>query len=502
VLLRAAATAPLDAAWTPRPPRADEPVLRRPADFGVVHCRYGEAFVLGRDQVAAALGPRMAELPLPAGFRSVAVAPLAARGLALGVVSAWRLGDAAPFTAAEASQLEAAASRGAVALDNARRYTHEHRAAGVLQQRLLPPSTTDTPAAETAGVYLPAGGGEAIGGDWFDAIPLPSFRLALVAGDVVGHGIQASATMGRLRTAIQTLADLELDPEELLTRVGDLVQRLASESEPYYHDVVVGATCLYAVHDPVSGHCTIASAGHPPPILVRPGQPAEVVDVSPGPPFQVGGAPYESTTIDLGPGSILALYTDGLIEQDRQDHEVADIDQGTQRLATALSSVCRPGRTLAETGHAVIAELGIDAPRDDVALMLARVRAIPDEHMALWEFSADLEAVATAREATADQLAAWGLDELAFSTELIVSELVTNAVRHARPPIWLRLIRDGALVCEVGDASPTQPRMRRARSMDEGGRGLFIVAQLSSRWGCRYSRNGKTIWAEQPIPGS
>ncbi|MFI1096946.1 SpoIIE family protein phosphatase [Streptomyces sp. NPDC020917] len=499
-LLRAAATAPPDAVWTPRSPGGEEPVLRQPADFGMTHCRRGEAAVLGREQVAAALGPRMGKVPLPEDFRSVAVAPLTARGLALGVLSAWRVGDAEPFTAADAALLEAAAARGALALDNARRYTHEHRAAGVLQQRLLPPSTTDTPAAETAGVYLPAGGGEAIGGDWFDAIPLPSFRLALVAGDVVGHGIHASATMGRLRTAIQTLADLELDPEELLTRVGDLVQRLANESEPYYHDVVVGATCLYAVHDPVSGHCTIASAGHPPPILVRPGQPAEVVDVSPGPPFPVGGTPYESTTIDFAPGSILALYTDGLIEQDRDEHEVADIDQGTQRLAAALTSVCRPGRTLAETGHAVLAELGIDAPRDDVALMLARARAIPEDHMASWEFPADLEAVAGAREATARQLASWGLDELAFTTELIVSELVTNAVRHARPPIWLRLIRDGVLVCEVGDSSPTQPRMRRARSTDEGGRGLFIVAQLSSRWGCRYGRDGKTIWAEQPMP--
>ncbi|SEP01852.1 GAF domain-containing protein [Actinacidiphila rubida] len=501
-LLRGGGTFPPDAGWAPGPVPDGVPVLRRPGDLGLRHGRYGEAAALSREEVAAALGSRMDELPLPEGFHSVAVAPLAARGLALGAVSAWRTGDSEPFTADDAALLEAAATRGAIALDNARRYTHEHRAAGVLQQRLLPPATTDTPAAETAGVYLPAGGGEAIGGDWFDAIPLPSFRLALVAGDVFGHGIHASATMGRLRTAIQTLADLELDPEELLTRVGDLVQRLANESEPYYHDVVVGATCLYAVHDPVAGHCVIASAGHPPPILLRADGRAEVVDVSPGPPFPVGGTPYESTTVALPPGSVLALYTDGLIEQDEQGHVVSDLDQGTQRLAAALTTVYRPDRALAETGHAVLAELGIEAPRDDVALMLARARAIPGENRADWEFSADLEAVAGAREATARQLAEWGLDDLAFTTELIVSELVTNAVRHARPPIRLRLIRDGVLVCEVCDASATQPRMRRARTTDEGGRGLFIVAQLASRWGCRYGRDGKTIWAEQPIPRS
>ncbi|MBY8882111.1 ATP-binding SpoIIE family protein phosphatase [Actinacidiphila acidipaludis] len=496
--LRGVATAPAGAPWGPRPDQGD-PVLRHPGYLGLRHGRYGEAVSLTRDEVAAALGARMADAVFPDGFHSVAVAPIAARGLVLGAVSAWRVGPSEPFTADDAALLQAAAARGALALDNARRYTHEHRAAGVLQQRLLPPSTTDTPAAETAGVYLPAGRGAAVGGDWFDAIPLPSFRLALVAGDVVGHGIQASATMGRLRTAIQTLADLELDPEELLTRVGDLVQRLAHESEPHSHDVV-GATCLYAIHDAVTRRCTMASAGHPPPVLLRPGKEAEIVDVSQGPPFPVAGAPYESATIGLEPGDVLALYTDGLIEQDAQGRLLADLGEGTRRLAAALTSVYDPDRPLAETGRAIIAELGIDAPHDDVALMLARARAVSEDSMASWDFAADLEAVAHAREATARQLADWGLEDLAFTTELIVSELVTNAVRHARPPIGLRLIKNGVLVCEVCDASPTQPRMRRARTTDEGGRGLFIVAQLSSRWGCRYGRDGKTIWAEQPIP--
>ncbi|MER5805650.1 ATP-binding protein [Streptomyces mirabilis] len=107
--------------------------------------------------------------------------------------------------------------------------------------------------------------------------------------------------------------------------------------------------------------------------------------------------------------------------------------------------------------------------------------------------------VAQARALTARQLQAWGLEEMAFSAELIVSELVTNAIRYAGAPIQLRLIRDRVLTCEVSDPSINQPYLRRARFTDEGGRGLFLVAQLTSRWGSRYRLNGKTIWTELPI---
>lgn len=491
--LRNAAMAPTAEGWPAGikrgnlvPPLPDHPLLRS--------FQHGETVILSRDEYIAVIGdPQLVEFLMPKNCHSVMVAPLHARGLTLGDISVWRVGSSAPFTEDEADLMAQIASRSALAIDNARRYTREHRAAVALQQRLLPPATTDTPAAETAGVYLPAGGGAEIGGDWFDAIALPSLRLALVAGDVVGHGMAASAAMGRLRAAIQTLADLELEPDELLTRIADLVQRLAAEAPPDDQDTV-GATCLYALYDPVTQRCTLASAGHPSPILVRPDGTAAVIEVSPGPPLAIGGMPYETTTIDLEPGSVLGLYTDGLIERDGDD-----IGQGLRRLTDTLAASCRPERPLGDTGGALLADLAGQPLRDDAALLLARTRAVPSEDTAHWEIPPDPAAVYEARKSTARQLAEWGLQDLMFTTELIVSELVTNAIRYGRPPMELRLIRHGVLVCEVSDSSPTQPRLRRARTTDEGGRGLFLVAQLATRWGCRYSRDGKTIWAEQLI---
>ena len=299
------------------------------------------------------------------------VAPLHARGLTLGAIVVWRTGPSESFTADEVDLMRQIASRGALAIDNARRYTREYRAAVALQQRLLPPATTDTPAAETAGVYLLTDRGGGTSGDWYDAIPLPALRLALVAGDVIGRGIPASATMGRLRAAIQTLADLELEPDELLTRLADLVQRLAAEAPPGDHDVM-GATCLYAVYNPVTRRCAMASAGHPPPVLVRPDGSAEAVDIVPGPPLAVCGMPYETTTIDVEPGSVLALYTDGLVQ-----HAAHDVCDGLQRLTDALATSCRPGRALEETGRILLDQLVDEAPRDDATLLLARTRAVP-----------------------------------------------------------------------------------------------------------------------------
>jgi anti-sigma regulatory factor (Ser/Thr protein kinase) len=165
-----------------------------------------------------------------------------------------------------------------------------------------------------------------------------------------------------------------------------------------------------------------------------------------------------------------------------------------------LAADCRPGRPLDDSGRALLADAADSPSRDDIALLLVRIRRLPPEATAAWEIPADPAVVADAREAVTRQLAAWGLDELAFTTELVVSELVTNAIRYAGGPVGVRLIRDEALFCEVTDPSNTQPRLRRARTTDEGGRGLFLVAQLTTRWGSRYGQSGKTIWAEQPLP--
>jgi serine phosphatase RsbU (regulator of sigma subunit)/anti-sigma regulatory factor (Ser/Thr protein kinase) len=454
----------------------------------------GRTIVPDREELAAELGdPRLVEVYVPKDGKSLAVAPLYARGFVLGAVTIWRTDQKAPFDEDDAELLTDIASWAALSVDNARRYTREHRAAAALQQRLLPPAQTDTAAARTEGFYLPAGGGAEISGDWYDVIPLPSLRTALVVGDVTGHGLHATATMGRLRTGVQTLADLELDPTELLTHLDDLVARLAAEAEPAQRDTV-GATCLYAVYDPITCSCTLASAGHPPPVLVQPDGTTRLLEISSGPPLGIGGMPFETTTVDLEPGSVLALYTDGLIERDG-----FDIDAGLRRLTGDLERLCRRGGLLADMGRDLLYDAGDHPPRDDIALLLARMSAVPPENVATWEFPADPAVVADARDAAARQLASWGLGELAFTTELVVSELVTNAIRYAGGPVGLRLIRDNVLVCEVTDPSNTQPRLRRARWTDEGGRGLYLVAQVTARWGSRYGQQGKTIWAEQPI---
>lgn len=470
------------------PPYRDTPSLRRMQHGGAVILSPATAINLVNSSEPT-------ELFIPKHGHSAMWAPLYARGLVLGAVTVWRTKRTEPFDQQDADLLTEITSRAALSVDNARRYVKEHRAAVALQQRLLPRATTDTPAADTAGLYLPAGGGAEISGDWFDVIPLPSLRTAFVVGDVVGHGLHATATMGRLRTAVQTLADLELDPTELLTHLDDLVTRLAAEASPEQRDTV-GATCLYATYDPITGRCLLASAGHPSPVLVQPDGTAQVVgELSPGPPLGVGGMPFGTTALDLAPGSVLALYTDGLIQ-----HEHHDPQAGLARLIDRLTTSCRPGRPLEEIGRAAMAHTADSPPHDDITLLLARTRTLPPEATAAWEFPADPAVVIDARKAVAEQLTVWGLDDLAFTTELVISELVTNAIRYAGDPVGVRLIRDGALICEVTDISNTQPRLRRARWSDEGGRGLFLVAQVTTRWGSRYGQAGKTIWAEQALP--
>ncbi|MER5218381.1 SpoIIE family protein phosphatase [Streptomyces sp. NPDC002838] len=489
--LRRAAVASAAGPWPAALLQVGAAIPRMP-DMPVMRHLQRDGAVIIDPTAAAGRYPELLRQFFPEHAHSALAASLFARGLRLGGVVLWRTDRPEAFDEQDADLLAEIASRAALSVDNARRYTREHRAAVALQQRLLPRATTDTPAAQTVGAYRPAGGGAEISGDWFDVIPLPSLRTALVVGDVIGHGLHATATMGRLRTAVQTLADLELGPEELLAHLDDLVARLAAETDPGHRDTV-GATCLYAVYDPITRHCTLASAGHPPPVLVRPDGITQLIDISPGPPLGAGGLPFETTTLTLDPDSVLALYTDGLIHRH-------DPDVGLRHLADRLAAHCRPGRALDEIGSALLFDAPDPAPRDDIALLLARTRALPPDATPAWEFPADPAVVAHAREAATRQLAAWGLDQAAFTTELVVSELVTNAIRYAGGPIGLRLIRDTTvLVCEVTDSSNTQPRLRRARTTDEGGRGLFLVAQLTARWGSRYGPSGKTIWAEQPI---
>ncbi|MGW1563570.1 SpoIIE family protein phosphatase [Streptomyces sp. NPDC002144] len=431
------------------------------------------------------------------GLHSLISVPMRARNTALGITTFLRSLNPVPFQPDDVLLAREVVARAALCVDNARRYTREHTAAVTLQRSLLPQALSGGTALEVASAYLPADPTDGVGGDWFDVIPLSGARVGLVIGDVVGHGITAAAAMGRLRTAVQTLADMELPPDELLAHLDDLVLRLSAEKTdggPAQGSMTafLGATCLYAVYDPVTGRCTMARAGHPPPVVVAPDGRVSFPEPPAGPPLGLGAMAFEATEIELAEHSLIGLYTDGLTEGSD-----GDIEHGMSRLAAALT---RSDTDLPTLCTSAVQQLVPGPQPDDIALLLARTHTLGADHVASWDVPVDPAAVADLRARATRQVEDWGLRDLAMTTELVVSELVTNAIRYAEPPIRLRLIRDTKLTCEVADSSSTAPRLRHARSTDEGGRGLFLVAQLTGRWGARYTPQGKIIWAEQEIP--
>ncbi|WP_406437350.1 SpoIIE family protein phosphatase [Streptomyces sp. NBC_01613] len=428
------------------------------------------------------------------GIHSVLLVPLWARGNPLGLAQFCRRRTTDPFDDDDLLLAQEISSRAAVNIDNARRYTQERSTALTLQRSLLPQHAPEEPAVETASRYLPSGSRAGVGGDWYDVIPLSGARVALVVGDVVGRGLQASATMGRLRTAVRTLADIDLTPDELLTHLDDVVIRMQRTEQREMDEI--SATCLYAVYDPVSRVCSLASAGHVLPAMVTPGEAGagravDFPDLPIGPPLGLGGLPFETAQVELPQGSLLVLYTDGLIESRARDVDAS--------LAVLSDVLARAPASLEETCDGLLEALLPSRPADDVALLVARTRALDADHVATLDLPSDPAVVCEARAFASERLAAWGLEDMAFTTELVVSELVTNAIRYGRSPIQLRMIFQSTVTCEVSDASGTAPHLRRARTFDEGGRGLFLVAQLSEHWGTRHNREGKVIWAEQLI---
>ncbi|MFD5648725.1 SpoIIE family protein phosphatase [Streptomyces sp. NPDC127039] len=454
--------------------------------------------------------PARARLLLPDTASSFLVAPLTARGRVLGTVCLWRTRRQPPFGQADAELAQEIAARAALGMDNARRYTREQRTAEALQRSLLPQSASESSAVQTAGQYVPAATAAGMGGTWFDVIPLSSSRVAMAVGEVAGHGLGASAAMGRLRTAVQTLADLELPPSELLAHLNDLTVRLGEkEPEPgpdgdeprseagFVRPVdptgplTTGATFLYCVYDAVEGVCEMVGAGHPVPVLVVSGGDVRDLELRPGPALGVGGNPFEPITVELPPGSLLAFFTGAILSGD---------EDGLRRhhLTRTLRTAVKQQDTAAEAANRVVDELLPAPPDEDVSLLVARPRRLDPDRVASFEFPTDPAVVARARKFADGHLDVWDLSHLTFNTELIISELVTNAIRYGgEGPFRLRLVLDTVLTCEVSDTNETQPRLRRARTTDEGGRGLFLVAQLSNRWGCRYTEHGKTLWTEQ-----
>lgn len=436
------------------------------------------------------------------GMHSLMVVPLKARGAILGVAVLGRTRNVAPFSRDDLLLAEELGLQAGLTVDNARRYMRERTAALALQRSLLPRRVSGGSVLDVASRYLPTDAHEGVGGDWYDVIPLAGARVALVVGDVVGHGINAAATMGRFRTAVHTLAGLDLPPEEILKHLDDLAMHLSESAAapefPAGHGdgpgaTPMSATCLYAVYDAVTRVCTIARAGHPPPAVVDPSGAVAFPDLPAGAPIGLGLASYESVQISLPEGSVIALFTDGLVES-----RTADLDTGLGRLAKALA---HPERGLDTLCSEVIDTMTAGARNeDDIALLVARTRALGSDQVAAWQLRCHPVSVAQARALAVSQLEEWGLHRLGHSVELIVSELVTNAVRHGRAPMSLRLIRHSTLVCEVADADGSTPRLRPGHALDASGRGLLVVSKVADRWGSRTTPEGKVTWAELDLP--
>ncbi|MEU3520694.1 SpoIIE family protein phosphatase [Streptomyces sp. NPDC006654] len=429
---------------------------------------------------------------LLAEVHSLIAVPLVARGVVLGIASFYRGQGSAPFGDDDRSLALELASRAALSIDNARRYTHERSMVLALQRRLLPHGLPDQDAVEIAHRYLPAESD--VGGDWYDVIPLSGTRIGLLVGDVVGHGMLSAATMGRLRTAARSFAELDFPPDEVLTHLDNLVGRLDRDDPDGEGSGIIGATCLYVVYDPTAQRCVMARAGHPPPALVSPDGSVRYPDLPAGPPLGLGGLPFDAVEVDLPEDSQLVLYTDGLIEDRHRD-----VDAVLEQLRGALAG--HPERTPEETCRAILDRVAPAHPCDDIALLVVRTHALAADRIATWELAPDPALVGEVRAAALGKLTEWGLDDSAFAMELILSELVTNAIRHGTGPIRVRLLHHRTVICEVVDTSNTAPHLRRAASTDEGGRGLFLVAQLARAWGTRHLSQGKVIWAECGLDG-
>ncbi len=420
---------------------------------------------------------------------SMLLLPLIARDIMLGFFVCVRRVGFRRFDAYDVEIGMEFAARAAIFMDNAQRYSRERATALTLQRAMLPTGLSAPSSVEVRHRYLPGSKLIEVGGDWYESIALPGARVALVVGDVAGHGVRAAVTMGRLRTAIHTLAMLELPPAETLQQLNELMQELGTR-EPHF------ATCVYAVFDAVAGTCEVASAGHLPPLLVRPDGTNELLDVSPAPPLGVGTGPIQSRTLPIEDDSLLVLYTDGLVEKRTQD-----IDVGLNRLRDIFTPATI-NLPLEDLCRATLAGVYADQQRDDIAVLIARLRSIPRENVASWTLPSELTSARRARGLIRRPLRQWGLADLQPAAELMVSELVTNAVRYAQGKIGLRLILEGGLVCEVLDDSAALPRLRHPDEDDERGRGLQVVSQVAQRWGARRSLTGKVVWCELPLPYS
>ncbi|MFJ3143134.1 SpoIIE family protein phosphatase [Streptomyces halstedii] len=462
---------------------------RRRETLLTLHClRNGEPVLVSRmtdeDYRRVAPTDSAADAMRRQGVHSYMAVPLTARGILLGSADFVRAGDSPPFNRSDVQLAGQLAAMAAVFMDNARLYGREREHVVSLQRSLLPRATPHTPGLRVRSHYAPATDAQGVGGDWYDVVPLPGGRTALVVGDVTGHGLPAAATMGRLRTVARTLMTLDIAPDRVLARL-DLATRDLEDDQV--------ATCLCAVYDPADRSYTFASAGHPPPLLIGAEGTPRFLDVPVGAPLGAGVIPYDPLRLCVPEGGRLVLYTDGLIKTRTDDVDV--------QLAGLRSTVGEMQSDELDDGGLLTALRTGDARFDEAVLLVAESCALPpDLGLRTWELPTDGNPASTARTLVTEQLARWDLAELADVTELVVSELVGNAMRYGTGPGQLRMLRDGRLRVEVSDTGPDLPQIQHADVSDEGGRGLQLINLLCRRWGSCRTAEGKVVWAEQNIP--
>jgi PAS domain S-box-containing protein len=423
------------------------------------------------------------------GLDSVVMAPLVARGRCLGLVTFARSTEREPLDDEDLKVAEELTARTALSLDNARMYDDERRIAVALQRNMLP-GEKDIPVRQGLEIgyhYWSTSRSAKVGGDWFDVIPLSGHRIALVVGDMMGHDIQAAAGMGQMRTAMHTLARLDLEPVDLLTRLDNIVD--VSPAMQY-------ATCVYAVYNTVTRECSIANAGHPKPVLRHDDRTTEVIPVDSGTPLGIGigTSDFSVTDLVLPEDSTLVLCTDGLIERRGQD-----IDTGIQALRSALEEPVPPGFGVQQWCDSIVGKLTDWTDGDDLAVLMARAPAMPQHRSVRWRLRPEPGSASWARSAVRRTLRGWGLDDLQDTVQLLTNELVTNAILHARGEIELKMAMGATLVVEVSDGDERLPHRTRLTSERQWGRGLTLVNEIAQKWGARSITSGKVVWFELPL---
>ena len=421
------------------------------------------------------------------GMGSALGVPLVARGRAFGVLAVARAAADA-YDDEDVAFVEDLAHRMATAVDNAVRFARERETALMLQRSLLPTSLPQLPGLTVAQRYLPGTAGAAVGGDWYDLIPLTRGRVGLVVGDVMGRGISAAAVMGQLRASVRACALVEDSPSAVLSLVDAAMSSLGQVSL---------TTCLYGVYDPASRRLLLASAGHLPPLVVHRDGGGEYVELDPGPPLGVSWERAAEVEVEVPDGAVLLLYTDGLVEGRDQPVESGML---ALRNAVASTSEREPG-DVEGLCDALLRAMGRHGrPDDDSALMAVWTGSAAgpahDDAVHL-HLAGHLSEVARARRLAIQVAERCGVD--VDDAALLVTELASNALRHGGPGVdlWVRQLPGGGLRVEVVDGHATAlPVLRAAGPEAEGGRGLLLVSVLARAWGTERLSAGKCVWFE------